>query len=112
MKKIEAIIKPYKLEEVRDALGELGVTGMTVTEVRGFGHHQTHTEHIRGSKDTVGLLPKIRIEVVVPDRSAQSTVAAVVKSARTGKTGDGKIFVARVERAVRIRTEETGDKAI
>ena len=112
MKKIEAIIKPYKLEEVRDALGELGVTGMTVTEVRGFGRHQAHTEHIRGSEDTAGLLPKIRIEVVVPDRSAQSTVDAVIKSARTGKTGDGKIFVARVERAVRIRTEETGDNAI
>jgi nitrogen regulatory protein PII len=112
MKKIEAIIKPYKLEEVRDALGELGVTGMTVTEVRGYGHLQGHTEHLRGSEDTAGLLPKIRIEVVVSDRAAQSTVAAVVKSARTGKTGDGKIFVARVEQAVRIRTEETGDKAI
>ena len=112
MKKIEAIIKPYKLEEVRDALGEMGVTGMTVTEVRGYGHRKGHAEHFRGSEYTAGLLPKIRIEVVVSDRAAQSTVAAVVKSARTGKTGDGKVFVARVEQAVRIRTEETGDKAI
>ena len=112
MKKIEAIIKPYKLEEVRDALGELGVNGMTVTEVRGFGHQNGRIEHFPGSQDIAGLLPKIRIEVVVPDRFAQSTVAAVVKSARTGKTGDGKIFVARVEQAVRIRTEETGDNAI
>jgi len=112
MKKIEAIIKPYKLEEVRDALGELGVTGMTVTEVRGFGRQEAPTEHFRSRENTVDLLPKIRIEVVVSDRAAESTVAAVVKSARTGKTGDGKIFIASVEQAVRIRTEETGDKAI
>ena len=112
MKMIEAIIKPYKLEEVRDALGELGVTGMTVTEVRGFGRHEGPVEHLRSSEHTFDLLPKIRIEVVVPDRAAESTVAAVVKSARTGKTGDGKIFVAKIEQAVRIRTAETGDKAI
>src|ERR1017187_6967775 len=112
MKKIEAIIKPYKLEEVRDALGELGVNGMTVTEGRGFGHQKGQAEDFRGAEDTAGLRPNIRIEVVVSDRAAQSTVAAVVKSARTGKTGDGKIFVARVEQAVRIRTEETGDNAI
>jgi nitrogen regulatory protein P-II 1 len=112
MKMIEAIIKPYKLEEVRDALGELGVTGMTVTEVTGSGRHQAPVEHFLGSEDTFDLLPKIRIEVVVTDQAAESTVAAVVKSARTGKTGDGKIFVARIEQAVRIRTEETGDKAI
>ena len=112
MKKIEAIIKPYKLEEVRDALGELGVNGMTVTEVRGFGHQKGPAEHFRGAEDTAGLRPNIRIEVVVSDRAAQSTVAAVVKSARTGKTGDGKIFVARIEQAVRIRTAETGDEAI
>ena len=112
MKMIEAIIKPYKLEEVRDALGELGVTGMTVTEVRGSGRHQGPVENLRGTEDTFDLLPKIRIEVVVPDLVAESTVAAVVKSARTGKTGDGKVFVARIEQAVRIRTEETGDKAI
>jgi nitrogen regulatory protein P-II 1 len=112
MKKIEAIIKPYKLEEVRDALGELGVSGMTVTEVRGFGRDKTRTEHFRGSEYMVGLTPQLRIEVVVPDQAARSTVAAVVKSARTGRTGDGKIFVAGVEQAVRIRTEETGDDAI
>ena len=112
MKKIEAIIKPYKLEEVRDALGELGVTGMTVTEVRGFGRLTGTTELFLGSERTVGLSPKIMIEVVVPDQAADSTVAAVVKSARTGKIGDGKVFVARVEQAVRIRTEETGDNAI
>jgi nitrogen regulatory protein P-II 1 len=112
MKMIEAIIKPYKLEEVRDALGELGVTGMTVTEVRGFSRHEGPGEHLRSRGDTFDLLPKIRIEVVVPDRAAESTLAAVVKSARTGKTGDGKIFVARIEQAVRIRTAETGDKAI
>jgi len=112
MKMIEAIIKPYKLEEVRDALGELGVTGMTVTEVRGFNRLKRSVEHLRSRENTFDLLPKIRIEVVVPDRAVESTVAAVVKSARTGKTGDGKIFVARIEQAVRIRTEETGDKAI
>jgi len=112
MKKIEAIIKPYKLEEVRDALGELGVSGMTVTEVRGFGGHNGAVEHYRGSDYAVGPLPKILIEVVVPDRVAQSTVAAVARSARTGKPGDGKIFVARIEQAVRIRTEETGEKAV
>jgi nitrogen regulatory protein P-II 1 len=112
MKKIEAIIKPYKLEEVRDALGELGVTGMTVTEVRGFGRRTGATELFLGSERTVGLSPKIMIEVVVPDQAADSTVAAVVKSARTGKIGDGKVFVAKVEQAVRIRTEETGDNAI
>lgn len=112
MKMIEAIIKPYKLEEVRDALGELGVTGMTVTEVRGFGRHEGSVGPLRSSEHTFNPLPKIRIEVVVPDQAAKLTVAAVVKSARTGKTGDGKIFVASIERAVRIRTEETGDKAI
>jgi nitrogen regulatory protein P-II 1 len=112
MKKIEAIIKPYKLEEVRDALGELGVTGMTVTEVRGLRRQADSVELFRGSEHTVGLLPKIMIEVVMSDRAAESTVAAVVKSARTGKTGDGKVFVASIEQAVRIRTEETGDNAI
>jgi nitrogen regulatory protein PII len=112
MKKIEAIIKPYKLEEVRDALGELGISGMTVTEVRGFGGHDGPVEHFRGTEYRAELLPKIMIEVVVRDRVAASTVAAVAKSARTGKPGDGKIFVARVEQAVRIRTEETGEKAV
>ena len=109
---IEAIIKPYKLEEVRDALGELGVTGMTVTEVRGFGRQKGPAEGLLSREHSVGLLPKIMIEVVVPDQAADSTVAAVVRSARTGKIGDGKVFVARVEQAVRIRTEETGEQAI
>jgi nitrogen regulatory protein PII len=112
MRKIEAIIKPYKLEEVKDALGELGVMGMTVTEVRGYGRQRGHTDIFRGSEYTIDLLPKIRIEVIVSDRDAESTVAAVVKSAKTGRIGDGKVFVARVEQVVRIRTEETGEKAI
>ena len=112
MKKIEAIIKPYKLEEVMDALGEMGVTGMTVTEVRGFGRQRSPTEPTGGSARAVDLVAKIMIEVVVPDRVAATTVATVVKSARTGKMGDGKVFVARVEQAVRIRTEETGEQAI
>jgi len=112
MRKIEAIIKPYKLEEVRDALGELGVTGMTVTEVRGFGRQMGHTDLFRGSEYAIDLLPKVRIEVVVPARDAESTVAAVVKSARTGRIGDGKVFVFRLEQVVRIRTEETGERAI
>ena len=112
MKMIEAIIKPYKLEEVRDALDELGVTGMTVTEVRGFGRHKGPVEDRRSRERTFDPLPKIRIEVAVPDRAAESTVAAVARSARTGKTGDGKIFVATIEQAVRIRTAETGDQAI
>jgi len=112
MKKIEAIIKPYKLEEVRDALGELGVSGMTVTEVRGFDRRNGSVEHSRSAEPTAGLLPKIMIEVVVADRVAASTVAVVARSARTGKPGDGKIFVAQVEQAVRIRTEETGEKAV
>jgi nitrogen regulatory protein P-II 1 len=112
VKKIEAIIKPYKLEEVREALSEVGVTGMTVTEVRGFGRQKGHTELFRGSEYTVDFLPKVRVEVVVPDRNAEAAVAAVVKSARTGKIGDGKIFVAGVEQAVRIRTEEVGEAAV
>ncbi|SPE58638.1 regulatory protein P-II for glutamine synthetase [Verrucomicrobia bacterium] len=112
MKKIEAIIKPYKLEEVRDALSEAGVSGMTVTEVRGFGRQKGHTELFRGSEYMVEFLPKVRIEIVVADRYADAAVAAVVRGARTGKIGDGKIFVANVEEAVRIRTEEKGDEAI
>jgi nitrogen regulatory protein P-II 1 len=112
MKKIEAIIKPYKLEEVRDALGDVGIAGMTVTEVRGFGRQKGHTELFRGSEYAVDFLPKIRIEVVVPDTDAEAAVAAVVKGARTGKIGDGKIFVVHVDQAVRIRTEEKGEKAL
>src|SRR6516162_5075330 len=111
MKKIEAIIKPYKLEEVRDALGEIGVQGMTVTEVRGFGRQKGHTEIFRGSEYTVDFLPKIKVELVVPDEHADAAVAAVVKGARTGKIGDGKIFVGTIDHAVRIRTDETGVEA-
>ena len=112
MKKIEAIIKPFKVEEVKDALAEIGIEGMTVTEVKGFGRQKGHTEIYRGSEYTVDFLPKIKIEVVVNDRQADATVAAMLNSARTGKIGDGKIFVAAIEEAVRIRTEEKGEAAI
>ena len=112
MKKIEAIIKPFKLEEVKDALAEIGIEGMTVTEVKGFGRQKGHTEIYRGSEYTVDFLPKIKIEIVVADAIAEQATAAIVKAAKTGKIGDGKIFVSTVEQAVRIRTEETGEKAV
>lgn len=112
MKKIEAIIKPFKLEEVKDALAEVGVEGMTVSEVKGFGRQKGHTEIYRGSEYTVDFLPKIKIEVVLGDEQITTAVAAIVKAAKTGKIGDGKVFVLPVEEAVRIRTEETGDKAV
>ncbi|MDR3404886.1 MAG: P-II family nitrogen regulator [Chthoniobacter sp.] len=112
MKKIEAIIKPFKLEEVKDALAEIGVEGMTVTEVKGFGRQKGHTEIYRGSEYTVDFLPKIKIEVVVTDATVESAAAAIVKAAKTGKIGDGKVFISPVSEAVRIRTEETGDKAV
>ena len=112
MKKIEAIIKPFKLEEVKDALAEIGVEGMTVTEVKGFGRQKGHTEIYRGSEYTVDFLPKIKIEVVISDAVVDAAVAAVVKAAKTGKIGDGKVFISPVSEAVRIRTEETGDKAV
>ena len=112
MKKIEAIIKPFKLEEVKDALGEIGIDGMTVSEVKGFGRQKGHTEIYRGSEYNMDFLPKIKIELVVPDDRADNAIAAVVHSARTGKIGDGKIFVTSIEQAVRIRTEETGNQAI
>ena len=112
VKKIEAIIKPYKLEEVRDALGEIGVTGMTVTEVRGFGRQKGHIEMFRGVEYEVQFIPKLQIEVVVPDSHAKEAIEAVVRGARTGKIGDGKVFVATVDHAVRIRTEETGEAAV
>jgi nitrogen regulatory protein P-II 1 len=111
MKKIEAIIKPFKLEEVKDALAEMGVEGMTVTEVKGFGRQKGHTEIYRGSEYTVDFLPKIKIEVVLGDALIDAAVAAIVKAAKTGKIGDGKVFVSEVSEAVRIRTEETGEKA-
>jgi nitrogen regulatory protein P-II 1 len=112
MKKIEAIIKPFKLEEVKDALGEVGIEGMTVTEVKGFGRQKGHTEIYRGSEYTVDFLPKIKIEIVVADGRMDAAIGAIVKSARSGKIGDGKVFVTNVEQAVRIRTEEKGDAAI
>lgn len=112
MKKIEAIIKPFKLEEVKDALAEMGVEGMTVTEVKGFGRQKGHTEIYRGSEYTVDFLPKVKIEVVVPDEVAEKAVSTIVAAAKTGKIGDGKVFILPVEHAVRIRTEEVGDKAV
>jgi nitrogen regulatory protein P-II 1 len=112
MKKIEAIIKPFKLEEVKDALGEIGIEGMTVSEVKGFGRQKGHTEIYRGSEYTVDFLPKIKIEIVITDAQAEAAVATIVKAARTGKIGDGKVFVSTVEQAVRIRTEEKGESAV
>jgi nitrogen regulatory protein P-II 1 len=112
MKKIEAIIKPFKLEEVKDALAEMGVEGMTVTEVKGFGRQKGHTEIYRGSEYTVDFLPKVKIEVVLSDDVAEKAVSTIVAAAKTGKIGDGKVFVIPVEHAVRIRTEEVGDKAV
>ena len=112
MKKIEAIIKPFKLEEVKDALGEIGIEGMTVSEVKGFGRQKGHTEIYRGSEYTVDFLPKIKLEIVVSDELLDNAVATIVKSAKTGKIGDGKVFVSAVEEAVRIRTEEKGEAAV
>lgn len=112
MKKIEAIIKPFKLEEVKDALSEVGIEGMTVTEVKGFGRQKGHTEIYRGSEYTVDFLPKIKLELVISDGQVSSAVAAIIKAAKTGKIGDGKIFVSPVEEAVRIRTEEKGEAAV
>ena len=112
MKKIEAIIKPFKLEEVKDALGEIQIDGMTVTEVKGFGRQKGHTEIYRGSEYTVDFLPKIKIELVVGDGEVDAAVAVIVKSAKTGKIGDGKVFVSTIEQAIRIRTEEKGEQAV
>ncbi|MCC6821205.1 MAG: P-II family nitrogen regulator [Verrucomicrobiota bacterium] len=112
MKKIEAIIKPFKLEEVKDALGEIGIEGMTVTEVKGFGRQKGHTEIYRGSEYTVDFLPKIKVELVLTDKQVDAAVATIVKAAKTGKIGDGKVFVSTVEQAVRIRTDEQGDAAV
>jgi nitrogen regulatory protein P-II 1 len=112
MKKIEAIIKPFKLEEVKDALSELGIEGMTVSEVKGFGRQKGHTEIYRGSEYTVDFLPKIKLEIVMPDKNVAAAVNAIVNSAKTGKIGDGKVFVSDIENAFRIRTDERGDEAI
>jgi len=112
MKKIEAIIKPFKLDEIKDALGSLGIAGMTVIEAKGFGRQKGHTETYRGSEYTVDFLPKIKIELVVTDEQAEEAVDAIIKTAKTGKIGDGKVFVSPVDDAFRIRTEEKGAKAI
>ena len=112
MKKIEAVIKPFKLDEVREALAEVGVTGLTVTEVKGFGRQKGHTELYRGAEYVVDFLPKVKVEVVVVDKMVDPAIEAIVKAARTGKIGDGKIFVTAVEHVVRIRTGETNESAI
>jgi len=112
MKKIEAVVKPFKLDEVREALAEVGVTGLTVTEVKGFGRQKGHTELYRGAEYVVDFLPKVKIEVVVTERMPEGAIEAIVKAARTGKIGDGKIFVSTVEQVVRIRTGETNEAAV
>jgi nitrogen regulatory protein P-II 1 len=112
MKKIEAIIKPFKLEEVKDALHELGILGMTVAEVKGFGRQKGHTEIYRGSEYTVDFLPKIKIETVLPDNLLEQAIEAIIKAAKTGKIGDGKIFVSTISEAYRIRTGERDDSAL
>ena len=112
MKKIEAIIKPFKMEDVKDALAEIGIQGMTVAEVKGFGRQKGHTEIYRGSEYTVDFLPKVKFEIVVEDGMVQKAVDTIVQSAKTGKIGDGKVFVLPIEDAIRIRTEERGDDAI
>jgi nitrogen regulatory protein P-II 1 len=112
MKKIEAIVKPFKLDEVREALSEIGVTGLTVTDVKGFGRQKGHTELYRGAEYVVDFLPKVKVEVVVADSLLERATEAIVKAARTGKIGDGKIFVTSVEQVIRIRTGETDEAAV
>ncbi len=112
MKKLEVIIKPFKLEEVKEALAEMGIEGMTVSEVKGFGRQKGHTEIYRGSEYTVDFLPKVKIEIVLPDDLVDKATQVIVAAAKTGKIGDGKVFILPVEEAVRIRTEEIGNNAI
>ena len=112
MKKIEAVVKPFKLDEVREALSAIGVTGLTVTEVKGFGRQKGHTELYRGAEYVVDFLPKVKVEVVIPDKLTDQAIEAIIKSARTGKIGDGKIFVTTVEQVVRIRAGETDEAAV
>ena len=112
MKQVTAIIKPFKLDEVREALAEVNVTGLTVTEVKGFGRQKGHTELYRGAEYVVDFLPKVKVEVVVDDGMAEQVVEAIIKAARTGKIGDGKILVSNLEQVIRIRTGETGEEAI
>jgi len=112
MKRIEAIIKPFRLDDVKNALHEAGLVGMTVSEVKGFGRQKGHTEIYRGSEYTVDFLPKLKVDLVVPDTQVQTAVNAIIKAAKTGKIGDGKIFISHIEEAIRIRTEERGDQAV
>jgi nitrogen regulatory protein P-II 1 len=112
MKKIEAIIKPFKMEDVKEALAEVGIEGMTVSEVKGFGRQKGHTEIYRGSEYTVDFLPKVKVEIVVSDAMVEKAVSAITSAAKTGKIGDGKIFILPMENAIRIRTEESGESAI
>lgn len=112
MKKIEAIVRPHRIDEVRECLLELGVRGMTITEVRGMGRQKGHTEVYRGSEYQIDFLPKIKLEIVVPDRLAEPTIAAILKAAKTGSVGDGKIFVSTIDEAIRVRTEEVGESAL
>jgi nitrogen regulatory protein P-II 1 len=112
MKKIEAIIKPFKLEDVKDALSAIGVDGMTVTEVKGFGRQKGHTEIYRGSEYTVDFLPKIKIELVLADNLVNTAAEAIIKAAKTGKIGDGKVFISSIDNVIRIRTGETGEQAV
>ena len=112
MKKIEAVIKPFKLDEVREALSEIGVSGLTVTEVKGFGRQKGHTELYRGAEYVVDFLPKVKIEIVVPDDAVETAIDSILKAAHTGRIGDGKIFVTAVEQVIRIRTGETGEAAV
>ena len=112
MKKIEAIIKPFKLDEVREALSEVGVSGLTVTEVKGFGRQKGHTELYRGAEYVVDFLPKVKIEMILGDAMVERAIEAIVRAARTGKIGDGKIFVTEVEQVIRIRTGESGEAAV
>jgi len=112
MKKVEAVIKPFKLDEVKEALTEIGITGMTISEVKGFGRQKGHTELYRGAEYTIDFIPKIKLEVIVPDESVEKVVEVIVSSAKTGRIGDGKIFILPVEDAVRIRTGERGQEAL
>jgi len=112
MKKIEAIIKPFKMEDVKEALAEIGIEGMTVSEVKGFGRQKGHTEIYRGSEYTVDFLPKMKFEIVLQDDRVNKAVEVIVRSAKTGKIGDGKVFILNIEDAIRIRTEERGENAI
>jgi nitrogen regulatory protein PII len=112
MKKIEAIIRPHKLEDVREALLETGIQGMTITEVRGFGRQKGHTEMYRGAEYKIDFLPKVKLEIVVPESLVQSAIAIIIKAGKTGKVGDGKIFVSTVDEAIRLRTEESGESVL